>query len=141
MSVNSRWGLSIWFGRYDEAVERFSRVIRIYKDSSVYPEACSMRGDISGSRGLLDEAIADYKRERCSQECGAGDLSDVPDEVFEAEDRYDRIVNCVELYLDRWGAEADIAKALFWIGKTKIQQNQMNEAIETYVDAIVNYGK
>ncbi len=61
-------------------------------------------------------------------------------EVFEAEDRYDRIVSCVELYLDRWGAEADIAKALFWIGKTKIQQKQMEEAIETYVDAIVTYG-
>ena len=128
--------------RYDEAVERFSRVIRIYKDSSVYPEACSMRGDIYGSRGLLDEAIADYKRAiDAAKSVGQATYPTFQmAEVYEAEDRYDRIVNCVEFYLDRWGAEADIAKALFWIGKTKIQQKQMNEAIETYVDAIVTYG-
>ena len=128
--------------RYDEAVDRFSRVIRIYKDSSVYPEACSMRGDIYGSRGLLDEAIADYKRAiDAAKSVGQATYPTFQmAEVFEAEDRYDRIVNCVELYLDQWGAEADIAKALFWIGKTKIQQKQMNEAIETYVDAIVTYG-
>lgn len=128
--------------RYDEAVERFSRVISVYRDSSVYPEACSMRGDIYGSRGWLDEAIADY--ERAIDAAKSVGQATYPTfqmaEVFEAEDRYDRIVSCVELYLDRWGADADIAKALFWIGKTKIQQKQMEEAIETYVDAIVTYG-
>jgi TolA-binding protein/thioredoxin-like negative regulator of GroEL len=128
--------------KYDEAQERFSYVINTWPDSSVFPEACSMRGDIYGSKGLLDEAIADYER--------AIAAAKKPNQatyavfqmaaVYEAEDRYDEIIRVAEAYLDRWQAEADIAKALFWIGKTRIQQKRFDEAVSTYLDAIVKYG-
>ena len=49
--------------KYDEAEERFTYVIDTYPDSSVYPDACSMRGDILASKGgeQLDAAIRDYR--------------------------------------------------------------------------------
>lgn len=129
--------------RYDEAVERFTLVIEKYPDSSVFSGACSMRGDIYGSEGLLDEAVVDYRL--------ALAYATKPNQatyavfqmatVFEAEDRYAEIVEAVEAYLDQWKAEADISKALFWIGKTRIQQGLFDEAVETYIEAIVEYGE
>lgn len=127
---------------YDEALAWFSRVIEEHPDADVFPEANSMRGDINGSRGLLDEAIVDY--ERAVDAARTVNQATYPTfqmaEVFEAEDRYERIIACVETYLYRWGEEADVARALFWIGKTKIQQGLLDEAVETYLDAIVTYG-
>ncbi len=127
---------------YDEALRWFSQVIDDHPDADVFPEACSMRGDIYGSRGLLDEAVVDY--ERAVDAARTVNQATYPTfqmaEVFEAEDRYERIIACVETYLYRWGEEADVARALFWIGKTKIQQGLLDEAVETYLDAIVTYG-
>jgi tetratricopeptide (TPR) repeat protein len=127
---------------YDEALRWFSRVIEEHPDADVFPEANSMRGDIYGSRGLLDEAIVDY--ERAVEAARTVNQATYPTfqmaEVFEAEDRYERIIACVETYLYRWGEEADVARALFWIGKTKIQQGLLDEAVGTYLDAIVQYG-
>ncbi|VGO22657.1 tetratricopeptide repeat protein [Pontiella sulfatireligans] len=128
--------------RYDEAMERFSYVISTYPDSSVYPEACSMRGDIYGSRGELDAAVDDYTRAvAAAKKVNQATYATFQmAEVYEAEDKYDDIIRTVESYLDVWDEEADIAKALFWIGKTKIQQKKIDEAVKTYVDAIVKYG-
>ena len=128
--------------QYDEALERFSRVISIYKDSSVYPEACSMRGDIYGSRGLLDKAVQDYNRaiEAAKNISQATYPTFQMAEIYEAENRYEKIVSCVQSYLDAWGEKADIAKATYWIGKTQIQQKLITEAIDTYIGVVLEYG-
>jgi len=129
--------------KYKEATERFSYVINTYPESSVFPEACSMRGDINGSEGLLDEAIADYEMAYAASKkvVQATYATFQAAEVYEAEEKYDDIIRVVERYEERWGDEGgDIAKALFWIGKTKIQQKLYEEAVTTYVDAIVQYG-
>jgi len=139
--------------KYDEALDRFSLVIKNYPDSSVFPGACSMRGDLYGSKGMLDKAVADYKMAIASAKKAKQATYAVFQmaEVFEADAdvleteaetvaKYNEIVECVQSYLDQWGAEADIAKALFWIGKTKIQQGLVDEAVQTYLDAIVKFG-
>ena len=130
--------------KYKEAQDRFTYVIDTFStNSSVYPEACSMRGDIYGSEGMLDEALADYGRAFTAavKPAQATYATFQSAEIFEAEDRYDEIITVVQRYLDAWGENgADIAKALFWIGKTKIQQKLYDEAVATYVDAIVKYG-
>ena len=128
--------------QYDEALESFSRVISIYKDSSVYPEACSMRGDIYGSRGLLDEAVQDYNRaiEAAKNISQATYPTFQMAEIYEAESQYEKIVSCVQSYLDSWGEKADIAKATYWIGKTQIQQKLITEAIDTYIGVVREYG-
>lgn len=130
--------------KYKKAVERFSYVIETYPDSSVFPEACSMRGDINGSEGLLDEALADYEMAYAASKkvTQATYATFKAAEVYEAEDRYGDIIRIVERYEKKWGEQGgDIAKALYWIGKTKIQQKRYDEAIETYVNAIVEYGR
>ncbi|MEE9368236.1 MAG: tetratricopeptide repeat protein [Pontiella sp.] len=128
--------------KYKEALKRFSYVIDTFPDSSVFPEACSMRGDINGSEGLLDEAIVDYRMAIAAAKKPVQATYAVFQmaEVYEAEDKYDEIIAVVESYLDVWQAEAEISKALFWIGKTKIQQKLYDEAVSTYVDTIVKYG-
>ncbi len=128
--------------KYDEALERFGVVINTYPNSSVFPGACSMRGDIYGSRGDLDKAVADYERAIAAARKPNQATYAVFQmaNIFEAENRYDEIIVVVQAYLDQWKDDADIAKALFWIGKTKIQQELPNEAVETYLGAIVEYG-
>jgi len=131
--------------QYSNATVRFTYVIDTYPKSTIFPEASSMRGDLYGAEGKLDEAIADYKNavaaaNRLHKNKQATYATFQMADVYEAEERYDEILVAVESYLDTWKAEADIAKALFWIGKTKIQQGKVDEAVATYVSAIVEYG-
>jgi len=128
--------------KYDEALLRFTTVIDHYPESTVYPDACSLRGDIYGSQGLLDEAIWDYEKAIASARTPAQAKYAVfqMTSVFEAEDRYDEIIQVVGDYMERYGAEADIAEGIFWIGKTKVNQGLVDEAVQSYSDAIVQYG-
>jgi len=132
--------------KYDEAHDRFSLVIKNYPDSSIFPGACSMRGDLYGAEGDLDKALADYemamKSARKAKQAGYAvfQMCDIYEQDESIDGRYDKIVQTVEDYLAQWKDEADIAKALFWIGKTKLQQDLIGEAVKTYLDAIVEYG-
>ena len=127
----------------EDARDRFSHIIENYPDSSVFSDACSMRGDIFGSEGLLDEAIADYTVaiENAKKVNQATYAVFQMAATFEAEERHSEIIGVVEDYLEQWGGEADISKALFWIGKTRIDQGLIAEAVDTYIGAIVTYGK
>ncbi|WP_372845906.1 tol-pal system YbgF family protein [Pontiella sp.] len=136
--------------KYAEAMKRFTYVIDTFPGSSVYPEACSMRGDIYGAgdvyeeKDYLDRALADYERAYAkSTKINQATYSTFQAaEIYEAEDKYDDILRVVKRYESdpRWVGQADVAKALFWIGKTRIQQKLYDEAVSTYLDAIVKYG-
>jgi TolA-binding protein len=120
----------------------FAEVIRDYPDSSVYSDACSMRGDILASKGLLDEAQADYEEAIASARSVRQDTYAVFQMVamFELERRHDEMIHIVQAYLDRRGAEADVAKAVYWIGKIRLAQGRVDEAVAAYRDAILQYG-
>ncbi len=128
--------------QYSAASNQFSFVIETYPKSSVYPEACSMRGDILGAEGLLDEAIVDYERAYAAhiRPNQATYATFQMAEIYEAEDKFEDIIRVVDRYRFDLKGDADIAKALFWIGKSKIQQKLYDEAVDTYVDAIIEYG-
>ncbi|MDF7797906.1 tetratricopeptide repeat protein [Pontiellaceae bacterium B1224] len=127
---------------YDDAEERFTFVIENFPDSSVYPEARSMRGDIYGSKAMLDEAIIDYDEAfAAAQNINQATYATFQmAEVYEAEQKYDDIIRVVDRYKDTWKEQADIAKAIYWIGKSQIQQKHFDEAVTAYLDAIVAYG-
>ncbi len=128
--------------KYDEAMAHFTTVIDRHPDSPVYPDALNLRGDIYGSKGALDKAIWDYQQ--------AFSVARTPGQakyavfqmarVFEAEDRFDEILDVVGNYMDRYGDEADVAEGIYWIGKTKLKQGRVDEAVQSYFDAIVQYG-
>lgn len=128
--------------RTAEAQQRFSKVIRTYPNSQVYPDACSLRGDILASQGLLDEAQRDYKEAIATARIERQDSYAVFQMVamFELEKRYPEIIDVIHAYLDRRGKEGDVAKAGYWIGKTKLAQGLIDEAVKAYVDIIVKYG-
>jgi len=128
--------------KYDEAEASFTHVIETWPDDAVYSDACSMRADLLASKGLLDEAQRDYEEAIAS--------ADVPRQatyavfqmagMFELEARYEEILKVVNAYLNRYGEEADVAKATYWVGKTKLAQGLTGEAVEVYRKTIVKYG-
>ncbi len=128
--------------RYAEAEARFTQVIETWPESSVYSDACSMRGDLQASKGMLDEAQLDYEEAIASAQTPRQDSYAVFQmaALFELEDRHQEILDAVNRYLERQNENADVAKAAFWIGKTKLAQGLMNEAVEAYSETIINYG-
>ena len=133
-----------YFGMEDleKSKELFGQVIEQYPDSPVCPDAYSLRGDILGSEGLLDEAISDYANAfaKATVESQAKYATFQSARVYEAENRYDKILQVVRNYMDAYGDEADIAEGIFWIGKTLVNQGKVDEAVKSYLDAIVEYG-
>lgn len=129
-------------GRYDEAKIRFTHVIETWPNSAVYPDACSLRGDLFGSQGLLDEAVRDYREAlRAARKIEQATYAVFQmTSVFEAEKRYVEIIDAVNAYLKQYGEAADITKAVYWIGKTRLQQGLVNEAVAEYLNAIITYG-
>ncbi len=128
--------------RYDEALERFTAVIENHPDSRVFPDACSLRGDILGSRGLLDKAVQDYRTafSTAYTHAQAKYATFQMAAVFEAEERYEQVLQTVNDYLDRYEAEADISMGIYWIGKTMLNQGRVDEAVDRYFEAIAEYG-
>ncbi len=128
--------------KYDEAQERFTKVIETYPESDVYSDACAMRGDLLASKGMLTEAQADYEEAiaKARQPRQATYAVFQMATMFELEERYEEILSVVNAYLGRYAEEADVAKAAFWIGKTKLAQGRTGEAVEAYRETIVKYG-
>ena len=129
--------------KYDEAEVRFTQVIETWPDDTVYSDACSMRGDLLAAKdGGLDAAQRDYEEAiataRLPRQAAYAVFQMAT--MFELEDRYEEILTVVNAYLDRYGEEADVAKATFWIGKTKVAQGLTGEAVEAYLDTIVRFG-
>jgi TolA-binding protein len=128
--------------KYDEAMARFTQVIETWPDSAVYSDACSMRADLLASQGSLDEAQRDYEEAIASagSERQAAYAVFQMASMFDLEERYDEILKTVDAYLTRYGDEADVAKATYWIGKTKLAQGLTAEAVDAYCQTIVQFG-
>jgi len=128
--------------KFNEAKESFTQVIRRHPDSPVYPDASNLRGDIYGSEALLDEAIQDYENAfaKANTLAQAHYSTFQMAQVYEAENRYEEILRVVNTYLTTYGDQADSAVGIFWIGKTKINQGRIDDAIQSYFDAIIEYG-
>lgn len=127
---------------YEEAKDILTRAVNEFPDDVVYSDALALRGDLYAADGLLDEAEADYRNAIASAQTVRQDSYAVFQLVsmFDLEDRYEDTVELLYTYLGRCGDEADVAKATYWIGKTKINQGLIPEAIEVYKNTILDYG-
>lgn len=128
--------------KYEEARARFTHVIETWPEASVYSDACSMRADLLASKGRFEKAQSDYEEAIASATLPRQASYAVFQmaSMFELEERYEEILQRVNDYLDRYGEDADVAKAAYWIGKVRLAQNQPLKAVEAYRDAIVRYG-
>lgn len=133
--------------KLEEAKKRFTYVIETYgTNSTVYSDARNMRADILGSEGELDDAVADYRAafeaaQRVAQATyatfGMCDIFKVDVTVYTPRD----IETAVQLYLAEWADQgADIAKAMLWLGRVSIQQEDYLGAVERYYEVIIDYG-
>ncbi len=154
---------------YAAASNRFNYVIATYPDpdpdpdtgkmpegySSTFPEANTMLGDLHGAASKLREAESCYRVaiKHATKPAQATTAVFQLAKIFKAEDNYDDSIRLVEAYLEQWKDEADIAKALFWIGKSKLQKRALvvkkdkvladrllTEVVDDYLAAIVEYG-
>ena len=128
--------------KYDDARERFTRVIETWPEDAVYSDACAMRGDLLASDGQLDKAQRDYEEAiaKARQPRQATYAVFQMASMFELEERYDEILQTVNDYLDHYGQEADVAKAAYWVGKTKLAQGLTGEAVDAYLNTILQFG-
>ncbi len=136
--------------RLSEAKERFSYVVDSYgTNSTVYSDSCIMRADILASEGgdSLDKAVEDYRNafKYATRVTQATKATFKMCDLFKADEQFyglSYIEEAVNLYLANWGDdnEADLAKALFWLGRVMIAQDRYEEAANSYFQAIVDYG-
>jgi len=136
--------------KYEEAEKKYTEFIEKYPANNFISEAYSMRGDIraakdssiKGNENALDEAIEDYKMgfKKAVTKRQADYAVFRAAEVYLLEERYQEIIDFMNYYLKERGDKADVSKAVYWIGKAEIANNQIDRAIAAYVKAIFDFG-
>jgi len=141
-----------------EAETVFSTFIDAHPEHALVSEAYSMRGDIEaakdGSDNLktpdvdeydphtLDRALADYRKaiDTAQAPLQAAYAAFQAAKVYQLEFKWSEIIDLMNYYMDLLGEKADVAQAVFWIGKSQIELEQVDEAIAAYLDAIERFG-
>ncbi|AKJ64097.1 tetratricopeptide repeat protein [Kiritimatiella glycovorans] len=129
-------------GEIEQAEETFSQFIEKYPLSDLLSEAYAMRADIEASRGEVEAAYEDYvkARENAKHAYQVSYAVFRSAKLYEMEGRYEEIIEIMNGYLERWGEEADVAEAAYWIGKARREQGNPAGALEAYLDAITRFG-
>lgn len=128
--------------KYDEALARFTYVMTTWPDRNLYSDAASLRGDLYGYQGELEKAILDYReaiRTADTLQQGTYPVFQML-AVFERQSQHDEIYKAIDEYEARWAEKADVAKAAYWRGKTKMDQGLVEEGLEAYLSAVVKHG-
>ncbi|HEY5653238.1 MAG TPA: tetratricopeptide repeat protein, partial [Pontiella sp.] len=144
--------------RIKEAEAVFTRFIKDCSGSILLSEAYSMRGDIEAAKDgdddpstpdideydpyTLDRAIADYRKaiDSATTSLQASYAAFQAAKVYKLEDKWAEIIKLMEYYMGIWKSDANVAEAVFWIGRAQIAQEKVSEAVSAYVDAILEYG-
>jgi tetratricopeptide (TPR) repeat protein len=149
-----------YFGmdQISDAEATFTKFINMYPDDAVVSEAHSMRGDIEAAKDgqdnpatpdvdeydplTLDRALADYRIgiEKADTGMQASYAAFQGAKVYKLELKWKEIIKFMDFYMDLWKEQADVAQAVFWIGQSQIELEQISEAIGAYREAIEVYG-
>ena len=136
-------------GRTPESESRFSAFIDRYSDNPLVSEAYSMRGDIEASKTAteedpytLDRALSDYRKgiDTAATQLQSSYAAFQAAKVYKLEFKWQEIIDLMNYYMDRWEEQADVAEAVFWIGKAQIELGQVQDALTAYLDAIERFG-
>lgn len=139
-----RLGIALYgAGRFDDAEMVFRRFLENFPGSDLESEAYSMVGDLRGAEGDLDNALAYYAKALKV----AISIDQVNYAIFqsaktyELQGRYQEIIAMMEKYLDEEGEDGNFAGAGFWIGKSYKALGQNEEALNKYIETIVQFGE
>jgi len=141
-----------------EAEAAFTDFIKSYPENSYVSEAYSMRGDIEAAKDgqddpatedideydphTLDRALDDYRKaiEKSVTPRQASYAAFQAAAVYKLEAKWQEIIDLMNYYLDLKGDQADVAEAVFWIGRAQISLDMVTEAMKAYLDAILRFG-
>ena len=127
---------------YESAISEFTKSIELYPASSIYADACSLKGDICASTGNLDEAIYYYN---LSYQ-GSKNIDQANYALFQKfeimfiDEQFDNIISDIDHYVSKWNHLIDLVKVTLWRGKIKMEQGQLQDAFDLYFDTILEYG-
>ncbi len=155
---------------YEGAKAYFDLFIQSYPNNALLSEALAMRGDLLGADGILDEALADYRRAidlagklyvqmpnasavdqvilsatyALSQSASTLELEASThrdaEEYDASVEKYRQIIVEVEHYETLFKEKADFAQTVFLKSKAQFQLGEADEAVQACLDAIVRYG-
>ena len=127
---------------FADAEGTFKEFLVLYPDSTLVSEAYSMLGDVRGSDGELDLAQTLYQKAIAT----AVDVEQDSYAVFqsarayELQQRYAETVDLIKAYIARRGAQAHLADAGLWIGKSCKAQGNRRQALEIYLKTLSDFG-
>jgi len=132
--------------------------IEAHPENVLVSEAYSMRGDIEAAKDgkddpktpdideydphTLDRALVDYRKaiDKHYTPAQAAYAAFQAAKVYKLEFKWQEIIDLMDYYMDLLGEKADVAQAVFWIGQSQIELDQVGEAVADYLDAIERFG-
>ncbi len=128
--------------RYAEAKTVLDGYVRDHPRAPQMAEAHTLLGDIAGADGRLDDALKHYRM--------VADLTLVQTQidyaalqiarVLETQENFSEMESSLKAYLDKFGTAGLYAEAIYRIGFAQRAQGRLDEALETYRQAISQYG-
>ena len=155
---------------YEGAKVHFDQFIQAYPNNPLLPEALTMRGDLLGADGMLDEALADYRQAidlsgkyyakmpdssaleqvilpatyALSQTAKTLELDAAAcrdnDEYDLSVAKYRQVIAEIEHYETLFGKNADFAQAVFLKSKAQFQLGEADQAVQACLDTVSRYG-
>lgn len=127
---------------FAEAEGTLKKFLVLYPEHSLVSEAFSMLGDLRGAEGDLDTAVALYQTaiQKAVDAEQDGYAVFQAAQVYELEQRYERIIELMEAYIARRGADARLADAGLWIGKSCKAGGNRRQALEIYLKTLADFG-
>jgi TolA-binding protein len=156
---------------YAAARKAFQEFVDSYPSDALMPEALTMLADLQAADGEIDQAVANYRRAidivRSNYErqtdpelkkqivlpatyamIQAAQALQADADVYREEKEYvtatvklNEIIRLVTDYLNTFKADSAVAQAVFWVGKAQIQLGQVDQAVSSYLDAVVRFGQ
>ena len=127
---------------FAEAESTFKQFLVLYPDSSLVSEAYSMLGDLRSADGDLDLALTIYQKAIATAVDAEQDSYAVfqSARTYELQQRYAETVDLMKAYIARRGAQAHLADAGLWIGKSCKARGDRRQALENYLKVLSDFG-
>jgi len=138
-----RWGICVYgAGDLEGAEKIFANFLEQFPLSALRSEGLSMQADIRASKGLLDEALADYREAMaCAENISQYNYALFQTaRVYELEARHDEIIALMKDYVAQWREESNFAEAAYWTGKAHKEEGRIDEALKGYLQAVTRFG-
>jgi len=133
-------------GQYDLADSRLAEFLARYPEGSLRFEAQMLRGDVAGTVGRTDDAVAFYQAALAAPD----DLLNIEfynhcafqaGQILYDGEKFEEVRNHFAGYIRRNRAESNIPLAVYWTGKALFNLGEQVGAVRYYRDAVALFGK